>query len=65
MEINDTIVEVMACNVESDRDDNGVDVTIKLKRYPRTQRYVGTSPNVKDLPEDFRKALDKWLTWNE
>lgn len=57
----DTTTEVMMLKVESDRDAFAVDVTIKLKRHPSTERYAGVPPDVDDLPADFREALKHWL----
>lgn len=56
-----TTTEVMKLELESDRDDSAVDVIIKMKRHPGRVMYVGSPPDVDDLPLDFRMALESWL----
>lgn len=60
-----TKAEVMSFKLDTDRDVGCVHVTVELTRHSQETSYAGVEPDVCDLPEDFRKALGNWLTWNE
>lgn len=57
----DTTTEVITFELKTYRDENDVGVTIFINRHPSNQVYFGSEPDVNDLPEDFRMALNKWL----
>lgn len=57
----DTTTEVVRFELQNYRDDGDVGLTIFLNRHPANRVYGGNEPEVSDLPQDFRIALNRWL----
>jgi hypothetical protein len=59
--MRNTKVEVVKTNLESWRDNEEVELVITVKRISANYYLEGREPDVEDVPQDFRKALEEWL----